>query len=83
MRRMTDRQLKNQWKIPASHVLYREDGRWYHHLERFPGALCDYNGYVLFRTQRDYDQCTGLSRGIELNVPGGISSLPGYVRVRS
>ena len=82
MRRITGRQLKAEWSIPADHVLYREDGRWYHHLERFPGALCDMNGYVLFRTRQEYDQCPGLSFGREINVRDGIAELPGYKRMR-
>lgn len=79
--RLTGRLLQRQWKIPARHVLYREDGAWYHHLEQFPGALCDPNGYVLFRTRAEYEGHPGLSHGVELNVPGGIRSLPGYVRM--
>ena len=79
--RLTGRLLQSQWRIPAHHVLYREDGASYHHLEYFPAALCDPKGYILFKTRAEYDRHPGLSHGVELNVPGGISSLPGYVRV--
>lgn len=79
--RITGRFLQRRWNIPAQHVLYREDGAWYHHLERFPGALCDPRGYVVFRTRDEYERHPGLSHGVELNVPGGIASLSGYVRV--
>ena len=81
MRRVTGRRLKSDWRIPARHVLYREDGRWYHHLTDFPGAFCDADGYVLFRTVEEYEACRGLSLGVEVNVPGGIATLPGYVRM--
>ena len=82
MRRITGRTLKSEWRIPAKHVLYREDGRWYHHVVRFPGALCDYNGYLLFQTEQDYEPCRGLALGVDVNVRDGISSLSGYVRMR-
>jgi glycosidase len=53
-RRTTGRVLNKLWRVDAAHALYLEDGKWYHHLERFPGALFDFNGYVLFRTREDY-----------------------------
>ena len=81
-RRTTGTDLNRKWRIGAKHCLYREDGRWYHRLERFPGALCDANGYMLFPTERDFLSCRYLSVGEEVNVRDGISSIPGYVRVR-
>lgn len=81
MRRLTGRYLQEKWRIPARHVLYREDGRWYHHLTHFPGALCDANGYVLFSSAEEYEKHPDLNHGLQLNVPGGISSLRGYVRM--
>jgi len=80
-RHMTGRTLNRQWRIGAQHCLYREDGRWYHRLERFPGALCDANGYVVFGTKHAFLNSRYLSIGEEVNVPGGISSIPGYVRM--
>ena len=79
--RITGRLLKGRWRIPAVHVLYREDGGWYHHLQEFPGALCDRYGYIMFRTREEYENHPDLSHGLQLNVPGGISSLRGYVRM--
>jgi hypothetical protein len=76
------RKLNEEWGVKARHALYREDGRWYNHLERFPGALFDANGYIIFETKEAYEKCPQLRHGIELNVTGGISSIPGYVRVR-
>lgn len=82
MRRITGDALNREWKVNARHALYRQDGRWYHLLERFPGALFDDRGYILFRTREDFMLCTYLAIGDEVNVPGGISRIPGYVRVK-
>ena len=78
------RRLNKQWGVNAKHALYREDGCWYHHLTRFPGALFDVNGYVVFPTEQSYRNCRYLTLGdhVHLSQPG-ISSIPGYVRVKS
>lgn len=75
----------NEWAVGAQHALYREDGTWYHNLTLFPGALFDAHGYLLFQTEQDYKRCRGAIFGKEknwINVPTGISTLPGYVRVK-
>jgi hypothetical protein len=51
---LTGQKLKEIWHIPANHVLYLRKGNWYHLLERFPGALCDPNGYIVFDTKEQY-----------------------------
>jgi hypothetical protein len=51
-------------------------------LERFPGALCDPNGYILFNSRRDYESAHYLEIGERLNVRQGIRKLPGYVRMK-
>jgi 5-methylcytosine-specific restriction protein A len=75
----TGRDCKREWNIPAVQALYREDGTWYHTLNRFPGALCDANGYILFKTEEAYKECKHLQIGKEVAVPDGISKIPGYV----
>ena len=75
------RELNRRWGIGASHVLYHKDGTWFNVLERFPGALCDPKGYVLFSTKEQYANSPSLKTGLRTNVPGGISQLPGYVRM--
>lgn len=80
--RTTGAYLNRAWGIGATHALYREDGRWYHQLARFPGAFCDANGYVLFRSRAEYEACPELARGVEVNVRGGISAIRGYVRIK-
>ena len=76
------RKLNVEWGVGADHALYHKAGTYYEHLRSFPGALFDENGYVLFRTEAEYLQAPGLQHGQQLNVPRGISSMPGYVRKR-
>lgn len=77
------RKLNKEWGVRAKHALYREDGRWYHNLKAFPGALFDAHGYVLFLTENAYRNCNYLSIGVDVNLadPRGISAIPGYVWV--
>jgi hypothetical protein len=72
--------LNRQLGVGAQHALYREDGCWYEHLERFPGVLFDRQGYIVFETKHAYENCPQLCRGKKLNVTGGISTIPGYVQ---
>jgi hypothetical protein len=74
-------ELNRKWSIGAAHALYHKDGTWFNVLERFPGALCDPHGYVLFDTKDQYAHCPHLKIGQRTNVPGGVSQLPEYVRV--
>lgn len=62
----------------AAHSLYRETGDWYHHLKYFPGVLFDLNVYVTFQSENDYINSPYLRHAQDLNVPDGISSIPGY-----
>ena len=45
---ITGRNLNEKWKVGAKHALYHKDGTWYERLEKFPGALFDPYGYILF-----------------------------------
>jgi hypothetical protein len=83
--RVTGRELNLRWKVDAQHALYRKNGTWYHLLERFPGALFDERGYVLFASKDAVESCPGILTGKRanwLNVPEGIASLQAYVKVR-
>ena len=71
--------LNKKWRIGARHALYHKDGKWYHQLTHFPGALCDPHGYVLFRTEEEFGRCPKLSIDKDVNVTGHISDIPGYV----
>lgn len=79
--RFTGKALNREWKVGARHALFHKDGTWYQNLTRFPGALFDPHGYVLFRTDEEYRRCPYLSIGAKTNVRPHISAIPGYVRV--
>jgi hypothetical protein len=74
-------QLNKLWGVGAKQVRYSDDGTWYSPIERFPAALFDAHGFVLFDTEAEY-QAAPLGRGKQIGVPKpGISAIPGYVRV--
>ena len=88
MTRITGEYLNRKWKIGARQTRKDEAGKFYMPLERFPGALCDRQGYVRFDTVDQYENCPQLqhpnpgSNNPRLNVKRpGISSIPGYVKV--
>jgi hypothetical protein len=64
-------ELIQRWRIPAVQARYHKDGTWSMPLERFPGALCDPNGYVLFRDRADYEASPFLEIGKRMNTRGG------------
>jgi len=80
-KQLSGRKLNEQWGVGAKHALYHREGTWYNNLERFPGALFDPNGYVIFATEQAYKNSRHLRIGQETNVTNGISSMPGYVRM--
>jgi hypothetical protein len=82
-RRVTGRLLNKKWGVQAEHALYHREGTFYENLSRFPGALFDSSGYVVFESEAEYRASTHLRVGEKLNVPGGISSIPGYVEAVS
>ena len=72
--------LKKKWGVAAVQVRYRETGNWYALLERFPAALFDQNGYILFPTEEAYRTAPGILIGKEIGFRKrkGISEMPGY-----
>ena len=74
--------LNRKWNVGATEAHYHKDGKFFMPLKRFPGALFDPDGYLLFSTRDEYESSPYLSIGDRLNVPGGISSVPGYRRMR-
>lgn len=80
VRTNSGQELNEQWKVNAQHALYHRDGNYYNHLRYFPGALFDPHGYVIFKSENDYLRDTHLQHGTQLHVPGGISSMPGYIK---
>jgi hypothetical protein len=77
----TARALVKKWNLPVEHALYRKTGDWYHQLERFPGALLDENGYVIFESEAEYRSCPELKIRQDVGCPDGISKIPGYTSV--
>ncbi len=73
--------LNKSWGVGAVQARYRETGNWYHRLERFPAALFDAQGYVLFPSEDALRSSSQIHVGKQISVPGGISALPAYVRV--
>ena len=80
-RPLSGRKLNELWGVGAKHALYHREGSWYNNLERFPGALFDPNGYVVFATEQAYKNSRHLRIAQETNVTNGIASIPGYVRM--
>lgn len=72
------RELIKLWGLEVAHALYSRTGEWYHQLKRFPGALLDDRGYVIFESEASYLACPDLRRKKDLRVPGGIASIIGY-----
>ena len=83
MHRKTGEDCKREWNIPVQQARFRENGTWYHILERFPAALCDAHGYVIFPTEQAYRDCTHLRIGKEISVPYGISKISGIVQMKA
>ena len=75
--------LNKKWNVGAADARYHRDGKFFMPLNRFPGALFDPDGYLLFQTKEAYENSPYLNRGKRLNVPGGISSVLGYRRMRT
>ncbi len=74
--------LNEAWSVGAVQARYSDDGHWYAKLTRFPAALFDAHGYVLFATEEEYISSPHLRIRKQISVPKpGISGIPGYVRV--
>jgi hypothetical protein len=77
--------LKEKWGVDAVQVRYRETGDWYGPLKRFPAALFDLHGYILFPTKEAFrtpSPYIHIYPGEHIGFPErkGISAMPGYVR---
>ena len=74
-------------RIGAKQARYHKDGHFYGLLERFPAALCDPQGYVLFQTKEEYQRLDPDYLGLgekKCNVrdrAAGISGIPDYIKV--
>jgi hypothetical protein len=78
----TGEELRSRWKIPVLQARFHRDGHYYEHLTKFPAALCDRKGYIVFQTEEEYRNCPLLHLGQQVNVEQpGIASIPGYCEV--
>ena len=69
------------WKTPVLQARYNDDGHWYALLNKFPAALVDANGYLLFESEDDFRTSPHIAIGKQISVrKPGISGVPGYVR---
>ena len=74
--------LNESWAAGATQARYSDDGHWYATLTRFPAALFDATGYLLFATDKQYRESPHIRIGKQISVPKpGISAVPGYVRM--
>ena len=74
--------LNESWAAGAVQARYSDDGHWYAALTRFPAALFDATGYLLFATEEQYRASPHIRLGKQISVPKpGISAVPGYVRM--
>jgi HNH endonuclease len=71
----------------VEHALYRKTGDWYHLPHRFPAALFDEDGYLLFKEPRDYASFVA-REGVKeyrdtniLAIPNGIATFAGYISI--
>jgi hypothetical protein len=80
--KLSGKKLKRLWDVPAVQVLAHRDGTFFEVPSEFPCALCDADGYVLFKTEDALRNSMHLRIGQKLNVPAGIHRIPGYVQKR-
>ena len=78
--RITGERLKELYKLPIEQALYHKDGVFYEVLSRFPGALCDGDGYVPFETEEQFLNDSRLKIGKKVNAPNGVFRHPRYMR---
>jgi hypothetical protein len=73
--------LIKKWGVNAVQGRFHREGTFYEHLTRFPAALIDPRGYIVFETEEDLRKSPRIKLGKKLNVRGGISTIPGYEKV--
>jgi hypothetical protein len=86
---MTGKTLADEWGIPCEKAYYNKNGKWFHCLKHFPGALLDEKGFKLFETKKEYDECKELKNDYDVSngyghctVKKGISNISGYTRIK-
>lgn len=75
---MNGKKINEVLGLNAKHALYFHRGDWYHHLRRFPGILIDSNGYIRFKTEKEFINSKYIKLGKRVNIYGGISNIMNY-----
>jgi hypothetical protein len=78
LRRFTGEGLRRQYNLPVRHCLYHRDGTFYERLARFPGALCDPQGWVQFDSEEEFERDPRIKIGRKVNVTHGVFRHPKY-----
>ncbi len=79
--KQSGKDLAKRWGLNVRHALYRKTGDWYNRLSKFPGALLDAKGYVIFDSEHTFRSCPHLRIGKQVRASHGIKVIPGYVQV--
>ena len=81
-RRIHGAEIDRERGLGSSHALYSRDGNWYDYLRRFPAAYHDADGFIIFESKDAYEACPYFNFGktVNVNIPEGISGIPGYQR---
>ena len=79
------RWLSKKWNVPVAEkkgsAMYHRDGTYWTNLSKFPGALFDPSGYVLFTDEESYLSCKELRISVQTNIVTGLKlpEIDGYV----
>lgn len=73
-------QLSKIWGLNVKQSRYSDWGNFYGLIKSYPAILLDSNGYLYLESPAALD-VSGIKIGKRINVPDGISSLRGYVRM--
>ncbi len=79
------RWLSKKWDVPVAEdrgsAMYHRDGTYWTNLSKFPGALFDPSGYILFNDEDSYLNCKDLRISVQTNTVAGLKlpEIEGYV----
>ncbi len=74
-------QIAREWGLNVAQARYSSWGNWYAPVTRFPAALLDAEGYIIFPDEASLRANKKIKITRQINVPSRISSLQGYVKV--
>jgi hypothetical protein len=73
-------ELSEAFNLEVKQSRYSDWGNFYGLVQSYPCALWDRFGYIIFNNENEL-KIPGVSIGKRINVPKGISSLPGYQHI--